>query len=267
MMAFNWSDQIIDMGHGMRLSVRLGKHSERHTGRPVLLLLHEALGCIAMWKDIPQQLAAHTGCDVVVYERQGYGLSSTIELPRDDDYLLEEGEVWLPRLIDKLKLNNVILLGHSDGGSVALIGAASMPGLVKGVITEAAHIYIDHLTTAGITEAVERYETSDLKDKLAKYHGERTDLLFRAWHETWLRERKQPMNLRPWLPRIECPALIIQGREDYYGVPEQVTDICAGIGARAESLFLPDCGHVPHFEAREKVISAVVRFIKQHNSA
>lgn len=259
-----WSNRQVDMGHGVSLSVRLGKHDNQSADRPVLLLLHEALGCIAMWKDIPEQLAAATGCDVVVYERQGYGLSSSITLPRDEDYLVEEGEVWLPRLIDKLKLNNVILIGHSDGGSVALIGAASMAGQVKGVITEAAHIYIDHLTTAGIIEAVERYETTNLKDKLAKYHGERTDLLFRAWHETWLRARKQPMNLRPWLPRIECPALIIQGRDDSYGVPEQVTDICAGIGARAESLFLPECGHVPHFEAREKMISAVVSFVNQN---
>ncbi|MGY8871013.1 MAG: alpha/beta fold hydrolase, partial [Pseudomonadales bacterium] len=222
-------------------------------------------GCIAMWKDIPEQLAAETGCDVVVYERQGYGLSSEITLPRDDDYLVEEGEIWLPRLIDKLGLSKVILIGHSDGGSVALIGAATLASKVKGVITEAAHIYIDHLTTAGIKEAVERYKDSNLKEKLARYHGERTDFLFRAWHETWLRERKFPMNLRPWLPRIECPALIIQGQDDCYGVREQVTDICAGIGARAEPLFLPKCGHVPHFEARESLISAVASFVDNNS--
>mgnify|MGYP005995292681 CR=1 FL=1 len=259
-----WRNDIVDMGHGMHLSIRSGKHSHQDTERPVLVLLHEALGCIGMWKDIPEQLAEETGCDVLVYERQGYGLSSEITLPRDDDYLVEEGEVWLARLIDKLKLNSVILIGHSDGGSVALIGAASMPAQVKGVVTEAAHIYIDHLTTAGIKEAVERYETTNLKDKLARYHGDRTDLLFRAWHETWLRDRKQPMNLRPWLGQIECAALIIQGKDDCYGVPEQVTDICDGIGARAESLFLPECGHVPHFVAREKMISAVARFVAQN---
>ncbi|BBB29738.1 alpha/beta fold hydrolase [Neptunomonas japonica] len=256
-----WSNQLLDMGHGMMLSIRIGKHAQQNIQRPVLVLLHEALGCIAMWKDIPEQLAAETGCDVVVYERQGYGLSSEITLPRDDDYLVEEGEIWLPRLIDKLGLNRVILIGHSDGGSVALIGAATSASKVVGVITEAAHIYIDHLTTAGIKEAVERYQDTNLKDKLARYHGERTDLLFRAWHETWLRERKSPMNLRPWLPRIECPALIIQGQDDCYGVREQVTDICTGIGARAEPLFLPKCGHVPHFEARESLISAVVKFV------
>ncbi|WP_028470268.1 alpha/beta fold hydrolase [Neptunomonas japonica] len=260
-----WNNRLVDMGHGMTLSIRMGKHAQQSTQRPVLVLLHEALGCIAMWKDIPEQLAAKTGCDVVVYERQGYGLSSEITLPRDDDYLVEEGEIWLPRLIDKLGLNKVILIGHSDGGSVALIGAATLASKVTGVITEAAHIYIDHLTTAGIKEAVERYQDTNLKDKLARYHGERTDLLFRAWHETWLRERKSPMNLRPWLPRIECPALIIQGQDDCYGVREQVTDICTGIGARAEPLFLPKCGHVPHFEARESLISAVARFVDSNS--
>jgi pimeloyl-ACP methyl ester carboxylesterase len=256
-----WNNQLLDMGHGVVLSVRIGKHEKQNAERPVLVLLHEALGCIAMWKDIPEQLAAESGCDVVVYERQGYGLSSEITLPRDDDYLVEEGEVWLPRLINKLELSSVILIGHSDGGSVALIGAATLDSKVKGVITEAAHIYIDHLTTAGIKEAVERYKDTNLKDKLARYHGDRTDLLFRAWHETWLRERRFPMNLRPWLPRIECPALIIQGQDDCYGVPEQVSDICAGIGIHAEPLFLPECGHVPHFEARENFVSAVVSFV------
>ncbi|SIS53910.1 alpha/beta fold hydrolase [Neptunomonas antarctica] len=264
-MAISWKNQQIDMGHGVILSVRIGRHSDVDSNRPVLLFLHEALGCIAMWKDIPDQLAAETGCDVVVYERQGYGLSSTITLPRDDDYLVEEGEVWLPRLIDRLALKRVFLIGHSDGGSVALIAAASMPEQVLGVVTEAAHIYIDHLTTAGIEEAVERYRTTDLKDKLAKYHGERTDLLFRAWHETWLRQRKQPMNLRPWLPRIQCPALIIQGEDDKYGVPEQVADICKGIGARAAPLFLSKCGHVPHFEDRERLVAAVVCFVEENH--
>lgn len=264
-MTLSWSNRLLDMGHGVQLSVRQWQHSGQSDIRPVLILLHEALGCIDMWKDIPEQLATETGCDVVVYERQGYGLSSTITLPRHDDYLTEEGEIWLPRLITKLELKQVILIGHSDGGSVALIGAASLPDQVKCVVTEAAHIYIDHLTTAGIKEAVERYNTTNLKDKLAKYHGERTDLLFRAWYETWLRDRKRPLDLRPWLSSIKCPALIVQGKDDGYGVPEQVTDICAGIGARAESLFLPECGHVPHFEARTKLISAVVDFIKKNS--
>lgn len=229
--------------------------------RPVIILLHEALGCLAMWKDFPAQLASQTGHSVLAYERRGYGSSSPITLPRPDDYLVEEGEVWLPRLLDALSLNRVILFGHSDGGSIALVGAASRPEQVVAVITEAAHIYIDHLTRTGIEAARERYECTDLKARLSRYHGERTDLIFRAWHETWLREKRWPLDLRPWLGRIRCPALIMQGKQDQYGVPEQVLDICQGIGPHALPLFLDDCAHVPHFEAGTAVLAATVQLL------
>lgn len=263
-MTIQWKDSLVDVGHDVLLSVRLGQHVDQDPLKPVIVFLHEALGCIAMWKNIPEIMAQSTGCDVLVYERLGYGQSTPIELPRDEDYLIHEGEIWLPRLLEKLNLNRVILFGHSDGGSIALIGAGHLPGKVTCVVTEAAHIYIDHLTRKGIEEAVELWETTNLNERLAKYHGERTEVLFRAWHETWLRERKAPMDFTPWLPRIECAALIIQGEDDQYGVPEQVTDICQGIGARAKPLFLPDCGHIPHFEAKEPLIEAATEFILQH---
>lgn len=262
-MTIEWQDQQVDVGHEVYLSVRFGRHTPQNSARPVIVMLHEALGCIAMWKDVPQRLAEQSGCDVLIYERRGYGRSTPITLPRPDDYLVEEGEVWLPRLLDALSLERVILLGHSDGGSVALIGAATLRERVVGVITAAAHIYIDHLTTAGIREAVERYQSTDLPERLARYHGDRTDLLFRAWSETWLRERKQPMDYRPWLGAITAPALIMQGEDDQYGVPEQVTDICAGIGAAAQPLFLPACGHVPHLEDKASFLAAAVPFIQQ----
>lgn len=259
-----WSNTLVNLGHGIHISTRFGKHAEQSSTRPTLVFLHEALGCIAMWKDIPEQLGLATQCDVLVYERRGYGESTFMPLPRDDDYLIEEGEVWLPRLLDQLGLDNVILIGHSDGGSIALIGAAALSNKVHSIITEAAHIYMDHLTRAGIEEAVVRYHSSDLPERLARYHGDRTDNLFRAWHETWLREGRKPMNFRPWLSGIHCPALIIQGNEDEYAVPEQVTDICAGIGARAEPLFIPKCGHVPHFEQRALFLDKATAFITQH---
>ncbi|RVU32613.1 alpha/beta fold hydrolase [Neptunomonas marina] len=262
-MAVRWQETRVAVGHGIELGVKFGRHDDQDPSQPVIILLHEALGCIAMWKDIPEQLAELTGHDVLVYERQGYGCSTPISLPRDDDYLVHEGEVWLPRLLEVLDIQRCVLLGHSDGGSIALIGAATLPEKVVGVVTAAAHIYIDHLTTAGIIEAVERYQTTDLPARLAKYHGERTDTIFRAWSETWLRERKAPMDYRPWLPRILCEALIIQGRQDQYGVPEQVTDICEGIGPRAEPLFLESCGHVPQFEAREPFLTAVSQFMQR----
>jgi pimeloyl-ACP methyl ester carboxylesterase len=132
------------------------------------------------------------------------------------------------------------------------------------IITEAAHLYADDLTLQGIRDAVALYQTSDLPERLARYHGERTDHLFRAWSETWLREScHQNMNFSPWLSGIKCPALIMQGQQDQYGVPEQVTDICKGIGDHAQPLYVPECGHVPHLEAAEAVLADMSKFICQ----
>lgn len=258
-----YQDRRVDVGEGVHLSVR---HYTQPSGegRPTLILLHEALGCIAMWKRFPEQIAEVTGLNVLVYERRGYGASSPITLPRPDDYLLEEGQMWLPRLLDKLGLQDVVLFGHSDGGSIALIGAASCPQQVKAIVTLAAHIYADHLTLAGIEEAAERYKTTNLPEKLARYHGDRTDLIFRAWSETWLRPScNQGLNLRPQLAQIQCPSLIMQGDRDEYGVPEQVTDCCAGIGEHARGYFVPDCGHVPHLEKPDAVLEQTQAFLQE----
>ncbi len=254
---------LIDLGESVQVNVREFSSPEGQ-GKPTIIMLHEALGCIAMWKGFPEQLSKASGLNVLVFERRGYGRSTPISLPRPDDYLLHEGEVWLPRLLDKLNLEQVVLFGHSDGGSIALIGAASCPQQVRAIITLAAHIYADHLTLAGIREAEERYRTTNLGEKLARYHGERTDLIFRAWSETWLRPScHEGLNLEPLLPRIQCPALIMQGDRDEYGVPEQVTDCCAGIGERAEAYFVPDCGHVPHLERPELVLERTLTFLER----
>jgi len=256
-----WQDESVELDDGVVLQLRWGRQPSGE-GKPVLILLHEALGCIEMWKRFPQQLAESTGLNLLVFERRGYGRSSPITLPRPDDYLMDEGGIWLPRLLDRLGLQEVILFGHSDGGSIALIGAACCPDQVRGVVTLAAHIYVDHLTLAGIEEAVERYRNTDLPERLARYHGDRTDLIFRAWHETWLRPScNQRLDLRPQLAQIRCPALIMQGDRDEYGVPEQVTDTCAGIGAQAQGVFIPDCGHVPHLEHPEAVIGHTRAFL------
>lgn len=258
-----WQDESIELNDGVVLQLRWGRQPSG-AGKPVLVLLHEALGCIAMWKQFPQQLAEATGLNVLIFERRGYGRSTPITLPRPDDYLLEEGTIWLPQLLDRLGLEEVVLFGHSDGGSVALIGAASCPEQVKAVVTLAAHIYVDHLTLAGIETAVERYHNSDLPQRLARYHGDRTDLIFRAWHETWLRPScNQAMNLRPQLAEIRCPSLIMQGDNDEYGVPEQVTDTCAVIGPRAQARFIESCGHVPHLEHPQPVIEYTRNFLMQ----
>lgn len=257
-----WQERLLTLTDGTEIFGLHGMHTaNQNRDKPTLVLLHEALGHIDMWKQFPQLLAEATELDLFVYERRGYGRSSPITLPRPDDYLEQEGRDWLEPVLDAAGLKKVILVGHSDGGSIALVGAACLPERVIGIITEAAHIRIDELTRAGIVEATEIYKTTNLHDRLARYHGERTDLIFRAWSETWLRERFQPLDLTGWLKDIRCPSLIIQGADDQYGEAAQVEDIVAGIGGSAQALFIPDCGHIPHLEAEQAALQAMTGFI------
>lgn len=262
------SDYQVSLADDVRLNVR----HLRHKGGPdapqgagaglTLVLLHESLGTIALWRDFPEQLAQATSADVLVYERRGYGGSTPEPLPRPNDYLEQEGALWLPRLIEALALEKVVLVGHSDGGSIALITAATVA--VRGLVTIAAHTFVDHLTLQGIREAGERYRTTDLARRLARYHGDRTDGLFNAWQETWQRESfAQSMDFSPWLAAIECPALILQGEHDEYGLPEQVTAIVEGIGPTAKAVFVDDAAHVPHLQQPEAVLNIIREFVAE----
>lgn len=256
------SDYEVALADDVRLRVRHLRQCSGPLGGITLVLLHEALGTISLWRDFPERLAAATGADVLLYERRGYGGSTAEPLPRPDDYLEQEGAIWLPRLLAALQLERVVLLGHSDGGSIALIGAATVPARVRGLITIAAHTFADHLTLQGIREAAQRYRSTDLPQRLARHHGERTDALFGAWQQTWLRESfQQSLDFRRWLAAIACPALIIQGEQDEYGVPEQVSAIVEGIGHQAIPVLIPDSGHAPHLQRPEVVLRLVSEFL------
>jgi len=159
-----------------------------------------------------------------------------------------------------------VLVGHSDGGSIALVTAGTMGDRVKALVTMAAHIYADHLTLAGIKEMAVRYRETDIRERLARYHGDRTDDLFNAWQTVWRDEGFQSaMDFRRWLAAIECPAMIIQGENDEYGVPEQVTDIVAGIGESAHGVILEDAGHSPHLEKQDQVVDLLYDFLRSES--
>lgn len=255
------SDVAVPLGDGVRVQTRRLRHGK--SAGPVLVFLHESLGNIALWKQFPHRLAEATGLDALVYERQGYGASSDEPLPRPYDYLEQEGKVWLPRLLDALEIDEVILVGHSDGGSIALIAAAVLGDRVKGLITMAAHTWADHLTLAGIRDMGRRYTEEGIREKLLRHHGERTDALFNAWQKVWLDEGFQrSMNFAPWLDAIQCPAMIIQGEDDEYGVPEQVTRIVEGIGSQATPVFMPRTGHSPHLQQPDQVLSLICDFLR-----
>lgn len=248
---------------GDRVKIQAQRLCHENSGGPVLVFLHESLGNIALWKLFPWRLSEATGLDALVYERQGYGASSDEPLPRPFDYLEQEGRVWLPRLLDALEIDEVILVGHSDGGSIALVAAAVLGDRVKGLITMAAHTWADHLTLAGIRDMRRRYTEEGIREKLLRHHGDRTDALFHAWQDVWLDERfQQSLNFASWLDAIQCPAMIIQGEDDEYGVPEQVTRIVDGIGSQALPVFMPDTGHSPHLQQPDRVSSMICDFLR-----
>ncbi len=255
---------MVPVGEGVELEVRQLLHPDPQG--PVLVFLHESLGSIALWRRFPEQLANATGCNALIYNRQGYGRSTDEVLPRPYDYQEKAGAVWLPRLLDRLAIQEVVLIGHSDGASIALIASGAMGSRVQALVTMAGHTYADHLTVAGIEEMTVRYQETDFRERLKRYHGNRTDDLFNAWRGVWLDEGfHAALDFSHWLAAIACPALVIQGENDEYGVPEQVTSIAGGIGASAREVFLEDTGHSPHLERKERVLALVCDFLGDQN--
>lgn len=235
---------------------------ENNPGYPTIVFLHDSLGSIELWRDFPRQLGEITNCSVWVYDRQGYGKSCAMVNPeRDNGYVEFEADI-LNALLDHWKIDNAILFGHSDGGSIALITAAKYPEKITGIVTEGAHIFVEDVTVNGIREAIELYKNPDFKNKLQKYHGDKTDTMFRAWTETWTRDSFRSWNIENFLPQIQCPALIIQGENDEYGTLAQVDGIVSQTSGDAIACIIPGIGHTPHKENPEIVFEQTRGFIK-----
>lgn len=229
--------------------------------RPTIIFLHDSLGCMALWREFPKQLGEAANCNVLVYDRQGYGKSCGFTSDkRDNDYVEYEADI-LGALLKHWKIERAILFGHSDGGSIALITAAKYPEKIVGIITEGAHIFVEELTVNGIKAAMLEYETTDLKTKLSKYHGDKTEAMFRAWTETWTRESFRSWNIEHFLSKIQCPALIIQGEKDEFGTLAQVDGIVSQM-TKARRLIVPEIGHTPHKEKPEIVLEETAKFIQ-----
>jgi len=229
--------------------------------KPTLVFLHEGLGCIELWRDFPEAVCTATGCTGLVYDRKGYGGSDPYEGPWPLDYLRKESKVFLPGLLKNCDLEHAVLIGHSDGGTISLIAAAGNSSRVCGVITEAAHIFVEMVTLAGIRNAIEAYETGDLKTRLARYHGENTENVFRRWADRWLSPDFFDWNIEAYLPKVTCPLLALQGENDPYGTAAQLRGIAAGVSGPVEAKLLPACGHVPHVQARKVVLNEMITFI------
>ncbi len=229
--------------------------------KPTIVFLHESLGCAELWRDFPKKLGTLTTCNVLVYDRLGYGKSSPFTtLKRGKDYLEIEADILI-EVLKVCKIDKTILFGQSDGGSIALIAAAKYPSQIKGVITEGAHIFVEDITLEGIEEAVKAWHTTNLKEKLQKYHADKTEALFWAWAKTWLSDDFKSWNIESFLHHISCPVLAIQGEKDQYGSGEQVNGIINRVSGEAKQLIISSVGHAPHKEAEEMVLEYSASFI------
>ena len=229
---------------------------------PTLVLLHEGLGCVALWRDFPERLAAATGCGVFAYSRAGYGGSSPCALPRPLSYMHDEARAVLPEVLDTLGLRHGVLLGHSDGASIAAVYAGSRPDpRIRGLVLIAPHFFTEPQGLAAIAEARQAYETGGLRDRLARYHDD-VEAAFRGWNDAWLDPGFESWDLREFLPGIDRPMLLLQGADDPYGSPRQLEAAWALAPAASEVHLVPDCRHSPHLERPEETLAHIRRFLE-----
>jgi pimeloyl-ACP methyl ester carboxylesterase len=224
-----------------------------------LVFLHEGLGSVAMWRDFPREAAAATGCAAVVYSRYGYGQSDALRGPRGVDYMHVEALEVLPELLRKLEVAEPVLVGHSDGASIALIHAAAHRE-VAGLVVMAPHVFVEDISVKSIAEAKTAFETTDLPQKLGRYHADAAKT-FRGWNDIWLHPEFRGWNIEAMLPRVLCPVLAIQGFDDEYGTMAQIEAIARQTGGPIELLRLADCRHSPHRDQPGAVIEAMSRFV------
>lgn len=231
---------------------------------PTLVFLHQGLGCVGMWRDFPARLAEATGLGAFVYSRLGHGKSGPAQLPWPVRFMHTEGLDVLPAVLDVAGIDDFILVGHSDGASISLIyaGGVGAPGL-RGLVLEAPHVLLDDLTARGAAAIAQRYEDTDLGERLARHHGANTDDLVRGWTRALVDPPFVEWNIEEYLPAVSVPALVIQGEDDEYGTMAQLDAIAAQSGAPVELLKLSQCGHAPHHERAEDVLAAMKAFVAQ----
>jgi pimeloyl-ACP methyl ester carboxylesterase len=237
---------------------------------PLLVFLHEGLGSLAMWRDFPQRLCDAVGARGLVYSRPGYGRST----PRAGnerwglDFMHRQAHEVLPALLDALQIdrddNPPWLIGHSDGGSIALLHAARYPRQVGGLVVMAPHLFVEELSLASIQQARQHYLHSDLKQRLARYHDD-ADSAFWGWNDIWLQPPFARWNIEAEIATITCPLLAMQGLDDEYGTPQQIRAIARQL-PHATLLELPQCGHSPQRDQPERVIEEITAFVAEHTT-
>jgi len=227
---------------------------------PTIVMLHEGLGCAALWRDFPARLAQATKMGVFVYSRAGYGQSDPADLPRPVDYMTREATQALPAVLDAFGFRRGILLGHSDGATIAAIYAGSVEDFrVRGIVLMAPHFFTEPAGLEAIAQAKAAYESGDLRERMAKYHRD-PDNAFRGWNDAWLNPAFQDWNVADVIDYLRIPTLAIQGREDQYGTLAQIAEIETRSYAPVDKLILDGCKHSPHLEKPDAVVAEIAEF-------
>lgn len=242
-------------GGGLEVEIAAG-----HDALPTLVWLHEGLGSIDLWRGVHLEVAERLGGPTTIaYSRHGHGASGPAALPRPASYMHHEADVVLPELLAALGVDRPVLIGHSDGASIALLYAgAGRP--VDAVVCIAPHVFVEPESIEGIEEARRTFESTDMAARMGRYHDDPV-ATFRGWNDAWLSPDFRSWNIEDRLPGITAPVLVVQGLDDRYGTVRQVDAIDAGVGGPCERLVLDGVGHSPHLDAREAVTGAIARFV------
>lgn len=228
---------------------------------PTIVMLHEGLGCLALWKDWPDRIATATGCGVLAYSRAGYGQSAAADLPRPLTYMTQEALTVLPDVLNHAGCQQVIHFGHSDGGTIAALHAGlSGDARLLGAILIAPHFFVEDITVAAIRHGRELFDTIGIADRLQAYHAD-AEATFHGWADVWLDPNARSWNVAGCLNAIRVPVLAIQGTEDEFGTLAQIDEIEARVPATVERLILTQCRHAPHLDQPDAVLGALTRFV------
>jgi pimeloyl-ACP methyl ester carboxylesterase len=226
-----------------------------------LVLLHEGLGCTALWKSFPDALAVSSGCNIFVYSRFGYGGSSGCALPRPVGYMHDEAG-YLDDILAQVPGQAIILVGHSDGASIATIYAGRPHNKdLRGLVLIAPHFFVEELAVSSIEKIKTVYENTDLGQRMGKYHGDQAADVFRGWNDIWLDPAFRSWNICEHLKRLEVPVLVIQGDDDEYGSTAQVDTAVQIVSQPVDVRYYTQCGHSPHTKYEQEISGEIARFI------